>query len=806
MIKQNFKRRLQVWFIGLVFVTLAIFLLSVWGATNNHIVSTAEKELAVSERVFSRLLDLRGRQLTTSATVLADDFGFKQAIATEDRDTVLSALINHGDRIGTEMIVLLSPAGTVLESSHAIDASENLLARMQLQNQASVSGAALESENSSQAEPPQEAYDLIVAENSIFQIVFVPVKAPNLIAWVGLGFAIDDELAQSLKSVTGADITFINHPEKQPATLLVSTLTERLQEMLRAVIAKPEFNDATVDLKDRVRSFLNIALADEAIISQAVDAQQLGAGQIDILLTASLQTALEGFIPLKLQMLTIAVLALAGSILLISFIAKSVHKPIQHLVQVALRMSRGDYSHVFETPRNDEFGTLATTLNQMQEAIIDRERRILYQSQHDWLTNLPNRQLIGDKVLERIARAPEDPFVLMVLNVNNFRQFQDTFGENLSDEILIQVGMRLQRISGYEETVARFEGDQFVLLLEELVEAELQSEGQKLLSYMTEPYICEKTELNLNFTIGAAIYPDHGKNKDDLFRRANIAIKRAHTGQGAVSVYQEGEDERHLREINISNYLHDALDNDKFTLFFQPKYCLKQKRVTQVEALLRWTHEELGFISPEEFIPIAEQSGNIGRLTQWVFRQVLRQIRIWQDMELNIGIAMNLSAADLLNENLPHQFISYLREQRIDASYLTLEITESAVMLDPERALESLNILRDFGIKLAIDDYGTGYSSLAQIKRFPVDELKIDKSFVLRLDQNADDAIIVRSTIELGHNLGLKVVAEGVENQESVKILETLGCDTLQGYYISRPVPAEVFEKWVVDYELSTEV
>ena len=239
------------------------------------------------------------------------------------------------------------------------------------------------------------------------------------------------------------------------------------------------------------------------------------------------------------------------------------------------------------------------------------------------------------------------------------------------------------------------------------------------------------------------------------------------------------------------------------SMFYQPKYSLAKKKVVKTEALLRWKHKELGFVSPEEFIPIAEKTGTIGSLTRWVFETVLKQLQSWEEKQLGIGIAMNLSAADLLSESLPHFFIDSYKKTKLDPSMLTIEITESAVMLDPERALSSLQMFRDYGFQLAIDDYGTGYSSLAQIKRFPVHELKIDKSFVLRLDQSEDDAIIVKSTIELGHNLGLKIVAEGVENQASWDLLEHYGCDYLQGYFISRPVPAEDFEIWLGESEFA---
>jgi len=313
-------------------------------------------------------------------------------------------------------------------------------------------------------------------------------------------------------------------------------------------------------------------------------------------------------------------------------------------------------------------------------------------------------------------------------------------------------------------------------------------------------------EVTIPIRAGVAIFPLHGDQTGQLLRRTEIALNSAKEKKCTVQFYEEGSDAKHLNRIRLINDLKQAIEQNHLVMFYQPKVDLKARRVTQVEALIRWFHKELGFVSPEEFITLAEQAGLMPALTRWVLLTVIKELSTWMESGIDLAMAVNLSAYDLAHDDLPDYIEKLLTEYKVPATHLILEVTESAVIEDPEQAMNVLHRFKKQGIKLAIDDYGTGYSSLGQLKSMPVDELKIDKSFVLNLDQDKDDQVIVRSTIEMGHNIGLTIVAEGVETKAAWLLLEEYGCDKLQGYFISKPASGADFLAWYKDYDVNDAV
>ncbi len=303
--------------------------------------------------------------------------------------------------------------------------------------------------------------------------------------------------------------------------------------------------------------------------------------------------------------------------------------------------------------------------------------------------------------------------------------------------------------------------------------------------------------ISLDCCIGIAVYPDDGATPDDLLRRAAIAMQDAAHLPGRLQVYQQGRDDAHQRQIGLIRDLRLAAAKGELALHYQPKLDIRAGLVHEAEALLRWHHPQYGMVSPGEFIPLAERTGSIQILTAWVIEEVVRQLHEWNARGLRMQVSLNISAEDLGSLELAERVSTLLARHAVAAEQLVFEITESAVMQDPERALEVLHSLRNCGIHLSVDDFGTGYSSLAQLKRMPVQELKIDQSFIRELDEQSDDAVIVRSTIDMSHSLGLRVVAEGVEFQHNLDLLRSWNCDTAQGYLISRPLPAQAFEQWM---------
>ena len=358
------------------------------------------------------------------------------------------------------------------------------------------------------------------------------------------------------------------------------------------------------------------------------------------------------------------------------------------------------------------------------------------------------------------------------------------------------MGKRLRLAVRPDDLVARLGGDEFMVVMGEVEREHAPRRARGLLAQLREPLDLPSTRINLDCSIGLVLSPDHGDDAQTLLRRADIALYDAKQARSGVAVYQPGRDEVHLRQLALMGDLRESVTRGQLSLRFQPKVDLASRQVHHVEALLRWQHPTLGAVPPDEFIPLAERSGFVHELTRFVLEQALRQNAAWRAEGLDLGVAINLSAMDLMDADLPDFIHDCQRRHRVPPAKIILEVTEGALMRDVDYAVRMLHRLRAGGIRLSIDDFGTGYSSLAQLKRMPVDELKIDKSFVMQMTEGSDDAVIVRSTIELGHNMGLSVIAEGVESDSSLALLRQYRCDMVQGYLFSKPLAAGDLVAW----------
>jgi EAL domain-containing protein (putative c-di-GMP-specific phosphodiesterase class I) len=370
-------------------------------------------------------------------------------------------------------------------------------------------------------------------------------------------------------------------------------------------------------------------------------------------------------------------------------------------------------------------------------------------------------------------------------------------GQTFYSEIIAASADRVRARVPANSLLAYHPGQGFSLVLAGMDSDQAVIATDSLITQLSDRMDTQGMKLNLEWLAGVVTWPQHSKDPDELLRQVAIAAADARPGPERIAVYQTKRDQDYMRRLRLIRDIHFAPQMRELSVVYQPKLDLASGEVRQVEALMRWNHSELGFIGPDEFIVLAEQTGSIHKLTQWILVAVLSQIKTWSDQGVRLQVAMNISALDLDNERFPDQVAMVLQAQQISAEWLSFEVTESALMSNPERSLRTLERLREMGISLAVDDYGTGYSSLAMLKSLPVQDLKIDKSFVLELAEGSDDAVIVRSTIELAHNMGLKVIAEGVENAVSLEWLRALGCDTAQGYFISRPIAALDLEAWL---------
>ncbi len=493
---------------------------------------------------------------------------------------------------------------------------------------------------------------------------------------------------------------------------------------------------------------------------------------------------------------TLALLVFAGIFVIALFWlgvrVKRIHRSLEDYAQ---RLG----FHMPTSRDGDSISRLENRVARISEEMIAETTALEYQARHDHLTNLPNRSLFMERLENELqaSREHDEPFSLFVMDLDHFKEVNDTLGHHVGDRLLQEVARRLVSVLRHTDTVARLGGDEFAVLLPGADEQHSQAVCHLIIAAMDKPVKIENLCLRAAISIGVSQCPDHGEDANLLLRYADVAMYEAKRKHKGYAFYTSDNDDHSISRLGLSGELRDAIRDNQLTLDYQPMVDVKSGHIFCAEALVRWRHPEYGIIAPEEFIPSAEQTGVIRPLTLWVIEKALEQSAAWDRIGINLRISVNLSVRSLQDRKLPGQVEKLIERYNVDPKRVILEITESAIMSDPLSARRVMRRLSNMGFHLSIDDFGTGYSSLAYLKQLPVDEIKIDKSFVTRMDQDENDAVIVRATIDLAHNLGLKVVAEGVENTDVWDLLEMLGCDVIQGYYIRKPLAAVDLTKWI---------
>lgn len=524
----------------------------------------------------------------------------------------------------------------------------------------------------------------------------------------------------------------------------------------------------------------------------------------------------------------IVVFGAAGATFVVVLIAlwilqRTTLQPLQRMTE-QLGVQRRDRSRLGQAISIDggkEVLALANVFNDMNAELARLYQRYRQMAYTDPLTSLPNRAWFQRRLAATLTAASQTPasrFAVLMLDLDGFKEVNDTLGHHVGDALLRQVSARLRQIVGDNQrvnkddadppsmllpserdiTVARLGGDEFAFLLAPVRDpADIQEWASRIAGGFDARFDIEGQPIAIGGSVGASIFPLHGNDAETLLRRADVALYAAKNARQSFALYDSCLDENSLTQLSLRSELSAAIKTGELVLFFQPKLDLRSGSVRGVEALVRWQHPQRGLLPPDQFIPLAEKRGLIKPLTYWVLGEALRLQALWRSQGLDITTAVNLSSNMLYDLSMPDALEEQLRRSNVPAYALELEITENATMADPVRALEIMNRLSAMGVRLAIDDFGTGYSSLAYLKRLPVDIIKIDKSFVLEMNDSESDTKIVHATIDLAHNLGLRVVAEGVEDDVVLATLHALQCDTAQGFGISRPLPAEGLQNWL---------
>ncbi|MFM2261458.1 MAG: hypothetical protein RI959_134 [Pseudomonadota bacterium] len=741
---------------------------TVRGAMERQTRSEIASTLAVGQRVWQRLQEQNAQRLREASTVLASDFGFRSAIGTADKETIDSALNNSAARIGASVAALLDPQFRLVGAS----LGDNTMAVEVLRGLAA------------QAAQDTSVNQVALIGGQPYQFVMVPVKAPVVIAWVMMGFPLNQALVNDFHQLSGLH-----------ASLWVTPEAATTQHWGVASLPGSDLQLA------REAPFVAAEIAFGSVTYAAQRyALKTSGGTLNTVLMRSLD---EVRAPYRELQWTLVVIALGG-VLLFAFgsrwAAGRITRPLTALTLVTESLEQGQFDvAVGGTERRDEIGQLARGFDRMRASIASQREEILRLAYWDRLTGLPNREQFRQTLRLAIegVQGLAQPLVVITLNVDRFKHVNDVLGYAFGDELLKAVAVRLQQqVLRGGDLVARLGGDEFAILLTRSDAQGAMTLTERIGKAFEAPLALGDQTVDLSASMGLACWPTDGADADTVMSRSEIAMHAAKSKTAGVLMYSPALDSSSSQTLSLLSDLRRALVNNELRLFLQPKLSTATGQVVAAEALVRWLHPSRGLVPPLQFIPFAEQTGFVRQLTLWMFEEAARQWAALQPTEGHLRVAINLSTRDLLDLDFPGRLASTMQVHGVTASAFCLEITESAIMDDPHRAETTLNRLAQQGFKLSIDDFGTGYSSLAYLKRLPVSELKIDKSFVMGMSEDASDAKIVRSTVDLAHNLGLSVVAEGVENASILASLRELGCDEAQGYHIAKPMPANEFTAW----------
>jgi len=469
-----------------------------------------------------------------------------------------------------------------------------------------------------------------------------------------------------------------------------------------------------------------------------------------------------------------------------------------------------NYVKKLEKEVNDRTIQLKSLLEQLErinQNLMDSNNDLQHIALHDSLTKLPNRALFNDRLEHSIEIAERDneELAVFIIDVDKFKEINDCNGHLTGDAVLVEIGARLSSTLRDSDTVARLGGDEFALILPNISDNLSELLAEKITESFKTPVIFANQSINVSISIGIALYPAQGQTTDTLLKHADSAMYNAKEHSKGYAKFNSDEDSKRQDKIRLVTDLTQAIENNELHLNYQPIVDLKTKRIIGVEALSRWQHAERGLIPPDIFIPLAEKKGLIQKLTLWVFDHAFKQCAAWHNAGAMLTMSINLSPRNFLDPELPNKIMSALSKYQLHPQWVRLEITENMAMSQPEKAFEIITKLKNLGLDISIDDFGTGYSSLSYLKKLPATEIKIDKSFVLTMDKDHDNKVIVTSTINLAHDLGLDVVAEGVENNDTLKLLQELGCNRAQGYYMCKPKNAEEISRWIFESEWQIE-
>jgi diguanylate cyclase (GGDEF)-like protein len=721
-----------------------------------------------ARKVFDTQFGSRRYYLSAFAETVAKDHGLK-SVFLEDNKSFLVALNNHRKRIQADIAL-------------AIDSNDRMFALLETVKDTNgikkvkIGAAQGELFPYNKQQLQMQTSPLVSLNQQLYQLSVAPIKSgARTIGYIGLGYIVDHALADQFALLTGVNIAFLKKVTGK-WQLMASSNGETLFDYSEAAIAGL------------------IKQQNESYIGNIQSLGEVNGEGWFVLMFQSKADVLHSISSDWQQLLLLLAVTLILSLLTAVFFARSITKPVNLLIKKVKSITHGNYEGEIAVDGSKEFEALSGEFNHMKKAIVYREELISHQAYHDALTQLPNKNYLVNDLLQQKEQG--DNFILLQLGILRAEDIYDTLGHKVGDDILVKFAKRLQA-SNLGFRCYYLGGVQFVLLLDY---QDIKAFIHKLLAELALSYQYENLNLHLQYAMGVVIAAQQSSGDiSQLIQKSSVALQYAKNQKKLYQIYQSEFNSQALERLYLTSALKAAIEQNQLVLYYQPKLSLANMQVDHVEALVRWQHPDKGLIPPDSFIYIAEKTGQMGALTRWVSQAAIEQYLRWQQAGINMQIAINISAANLADKSYSDFLIALKRQHRLADNAISLEVTEDVVVSDPQKAIEVLSYLKSFGFNLSIDDYGTGYSSLAQLKCLPVQELKIDRSFVQHLQSSEEDQFIVTSTLELAHHLALSVVAEGVEDEATLLWLKQKGCELAQGYFISKPLPAEAFENWLYE-------
>ncbi len=760
----NFRLRLALLFVTTLVAVQVFTALLAYGVARRALIADGERQLAVGAAAVAHQLDDISSRVADNVQVLSLDFALRAAIAQNDQSTVLSALRNHGRRIGAERMLLVGLDGTVRSDT------------------AEPAGGAFPFADLADAALDHPAAAVVALGGKAYWMIVVPVYAPKPIALIAAGIPVDDALLAHLQQLSALPNTL------ELVTLGADGRWTGIAHGDNRVGIAPALAGRELPLQP---TLVRLDASEYVVLATRLRESERST-PVAAVLGYSLDDALRPYRSVAIAWASLVALGLAIGLIGALLIARGVARPIEKLAAAAHRIGAGDYAPAAPMIKSDEVGQLAAALSNMTLAIAEREERIRYQAEHDAVTALPNRHAAEAVIRHALSTRPAAGALLMV-GLARLPEIIQTMGHTISDRLMRDAGARLRPFAA-RGVVARATDTQFALWLDGADKADAIAIAFRILDVLGVPYQESDLSIDAAPAIGIALHPVHGEEASTLLRRAEIALFAALGAEDPVAVYDASTDPHRPERLTLMTELREALDRNQLRLHYQPKLRLADDRIDGAEALLRWQHPLRGAVPPDTFIPLAERTGNIRRVTRWVLASGIAQAHDWAARGHALRIAINLSARDLDDADLPTRVADLLSLHAVAPRNIVLELTESAVMGEPDTAVQVLKRLADLGIDLAIDDFGVGQSSLAYLRRLPVREIKIDRFFTQKLGEDVGDRTLVRSIVELGHRLGYRVTAEGIETRAAFEYLRDVGCDHVQGYYIAAALEPDALE------------